>query len=136
MVMNDGNSEEGMGWDEADEISGAVYSVGEGVQDYSEGGGLCWRWLGWCLKKFQSEKWSILLRSMAVAGQANCLLVIGPPRVGKTMLVMRVMEMLRQSHPNPNIRGFYTREIREGNEMVRFEVVTVWTTDTGDWLPL
>lgn len=53
------------------------------------------------------------------------LLVTGPPGVGKTTLVMRVFETLRGSHPNLNIRGFYTREVREGGERIGFEVVTL-----------
>ncbi|KAJ0969085.1 hypothetical protein J5N97_021962 [Dioscorea zingiberensis] len=56
---------------------------------------------------------------------SKCLLVTGAPGVGKTTLVMRVLESLRTSHPNLNIRGFYTREIREGPERVGFEVVTL-----------
>ncbi|KAJ3681977.1 hypothetical protein LUZ60_014550 [Juncus effusus] len=56
---------------------------------------------------------------------AKCILVTGPPGVGKTTLVMRVFEKLRASHPQLSIRGFYTREVREGSERVGFEVVTL-----------
>ncbi|XP_020093645.1 cancer-related nucleoside-triphosphatase homolog [Ananas comosus] len=56
---------------------------------------------------------------------SKCLLVTGPPGVGKTTLVMRVFETLRASHPHLTIRGFYTREVREGSERVGFEVVTL-----------
>ncbi|KAH0456844.1 hypothetical protein IEQ34_014751 [Dendrobium chrysotoxum] len=55
----------------------------------------------------------------------KCFLVTGPPGVGKTTLVMRVVESLRASHPELNIQGFYTREIREGSQRVGFEVVTL-----------
>ncbi|KAJ1298951.1 hypothetical protein BS78_01G493600 [Paspalum vaginatum] len=59
------------------------------------------------------------------AAPSRCLLVTGPPGVGKTTLVMRVFETLRGSHPNLTIRGFYTREVRESGERVGFEVVTL-----------
>ncbi|KAG2543756.1 hypothetical protein PVAP13_9NG758000 [Panicum virgatum] len=59
------------------------------------------------------------------AAPSRCLLVTGPPGVGKTTLVMRVFETLRASHPNLTIRGFYTREVRESGERVGFEVVTL-----------
>ncbi|XP_039780150.1 nucleoside-triphosphatase THEP1 [Panicum virgatum] len=59
------------------------------------------------------------------AAPSRCLLVTGPPGVGKTTLVMRVFETLRGSHPNLSIRGFYTRRVRESGERVGFEVVTV-----------
>ncbi|TVU48508.1 hypothetical protein EJB05_08146 [Eragrostis curvula] len=59
------------------------------------------------------------------AAPSRCLLVTGPPGVGKTTLVMRVFESLRVSHPHLNIRGFYTREVRESGERVGFEVVTL-----------
>ncbi|CAN6302438.1 unnamed protein product [Urochloa humidicola] len=59
------------------------------------------------------------------AAPSRCLLVTGPPGVGKTTLVMRVFEALKTSHPNLTIRGFYTREVRESGERVGFEVVTL-----------
>ncbi|XP_020580826.1 cancer-related nucleoside-triphosphatase homolog isoform X1 [Phalaenopsis equestris] len=61
---------------------------------------------------------------MSVAS-GKCFLVTGPRGVGKTTLVMRVVESLRASHPELNIQGFYTREIREGSARVGFEVVTL-----------
>ncbi|KAJ9172558.1 hypothetical protein P3X46_015783 [Hevea brasiliensis] len=62
-------------------------------------------------------------RDMAAPGK--CLLVTGPPGVGKTTLIMRVFESLKTSNPNLKIQGFYTREIREESERVGFEVVTL-----------
>ncbi|KAK3150378.1 hypothetical protein QOZ80_3AG0232430 [Eleusine coracana subsp. coracana] len=59
------------------------------------------------------------------AAPSRCLLVTGPPGVGKTTLVMRVFETLRASHPHLNIRGFYTREVRDSGKRVGFEVVTL-----------
>ncbi|KFK28261.1 hypothetical protein AALP_AA8G493800 [Arabis alpina] len=52
----------------------------------------------------------------------RCLLVTGPPGVGKTTLIMRVLDMLS---PSFKIQGFYTQEMREGNERVGFQVVTL-----------
>ncbi|XP_078155542.1 uncharacterized protein LOC144551458 isoform X1 [Carex rostrata] len=56
---------------------------------------------------------------------AKCILVTGPPGVGKTTLVMRVFESLKASQPHLSIRGFFTREVREGSDRVGFEVVTL-----------
>ncbi|KAJ3689723.1 hypothetical protein LUZ61_018887 [Rhynchospora tenuis] len=61
----------------------------------------------------------------AATAPAKCIFVTGPPGVGKTTLVMRVFETLRASQPHLSIRGFYTREVREGAERVGFEVVTL-----------
>lgn len=60
-----------------------------------------------------------------MAATGKCLLVTGPPGVGKTTLVTRVLESLKNSHPYLNVQGFYTREIRQGTERVGFEVVTI-----------
>ncbi|KAH6799319.1 hypothetical protein C2S51_035803 [Perilla frutescens var. frutescens] len=60
---------------------------------------------------------------MAAAGK--CFLVTGSPGVGKTTLIIRVQEALKQLNPSLKIQGFYTREIREGAERVGFEVVTL-----------
>ncbi|XP_010484702.1 PREDICTED: uncharacterized protein LOC104762977 isoform X2 [Camelina sativa] len=72
-------------------------------------------------------------------GTGKCLLVTGPPGVGKTTLIMRVLDMMRMrmrmkglSNPNLKIQGFYTRksrpeEMRErrGGQRVGFQVVTL-----------
>ncbi|KAF3783072.1 Cancer-related nucleoside-triphosphatase-like protein [Nymphaea thermarum] len=65
----------------------------------------------------------------------KCILVTGPPSgdffffwyqgIGKTTLVMRVVERLRTALPDLKVQGFYTREIRQGSERVGFEVVTL-----------
>ncbi|XP_048128613.1 cancer-related nucleoside-triphosphatase homolog isoform X2 [Rhodamnia argentea] len=60
-----------------------------------------------------------------MAAPGKCLLVTGPPGVGKTTLVRRVFESLKASNPHLKIQGFYTREIREGADRVGFEVVTL-----------
>lgn len=60
---------------------------------------------------------------MAAAGK--CFLVTGPAGIGKTTLIVRVLETLRNSNPNLKVQGFYTREIREGTERIGFEVVTL-----------
>ncbi|KAK6154040.1 hypothetical protein DH2020_013679 [Rehmannia glutinosa] len=70
-------------------------------------------------------------QKMAAAGK--CFLVTGPPvivylsayGVGKTTLIIRVLEALKQSNPSLKIQGFYTSEVREGAERVGFEVVTL-----------
>ncbi|XP_010695204.2 uncharacterized protein LOC104907880 [Beta vulgaris subsp. vulgaris] len=60
-----------------------------------------------------------------MATPGKCVLVSGSPGVGKTTLIIRVLENLRASNPNLKVQGFYTREIRQGNERVGFEVITV-----------
>ncbi|KAJ4837936.1 hypothetical protein Tsubulata_022531 [Turnera subulata] len=60
-----------------------------------------------------------------MAAPGKCILVTGPPGVGKTTLVMRVFESIKSSNPNLKIQGFYTSEIREGGERVGFEVFTL-----------
>nr|GMD26047.1 cancer-related nucleoside-triphosphatase [Ipomoea batatas] len=60
-----------------------------------------------------------------MAAPGKCFLVTGPPGVGKTTLIIKVLESLRSSNPNLKLQGFYTREIREGTQRVGFEVVTL-----------
>ncbi|XP_047311480.1 cancer-related nucleoside-triphosphatase [Impatiens glandulifera] len=60
---------------------------------------------------------------MAVPGK--CFLLTGPAGVGKSTLIIKILESLRTTQPSLNIKGFYTREIREGSERVGFEVVTL-----------
>lgn len=59
------------------------------------------------------------------AGAGKCFLVTGPPGVGKTTLIMRVLESVKASNPSLKVQGFYTREIRQGGQRVGFEVVTL-----------
>ncbi|PSS29966.1 Cancer-related nucleoside-triphosphatase [Actinidia chinensis var. chinensis] len=60
-----------------------------------------------------------------MAAPGKCFLVTGPPGVGKTTLIIKVLESLKISHPNLKVQGFYTREIRDGSERVGFEVFTL-----------
>ncbi|KAL8151851.1 hypothetical protein V2J09_021659 [Rumex salicifolius] len=60
-----------------------------------------------------------------MATPGTCVLLTGPPGVGKTTLIIKVLESLKSSNPSLKVQGFYTREIRHGSERVGFEVVTV-----------
>lgn len=60
-----------------------------------------------------------------MAATGKCFLVTGPAGVGKTTLIVRVLEALRNSNPNLKVQGFFTREIRQGTERIGFEVVTL-----------
>eukprot|EP00250_Pteridium_aquilinum_P011767 c20293_g1_i1 orf=79-654(+) len=53
------------------------------------------------------------------------LLVTGPPGVGKTTLITKILEKLKVTHPEIKVRGFITRETRQAGERTGFEVVTV-----------
>ncbi len=45
----------------------------------------------------------------------------GPPGCGKTTLVVKIAEALKEAQP----AGFYTRELREGGRRVGFELVSL-----------
>lgn len=45
--------------------------------------------------------------------------------MGKTTLIMRIYESLKLSYPNLKLQGFYSEEIRQGNERFGFEVVSL-----------
>ncbi|CAH2043010.1 unnamed protein product [Thlaspi arvense] len=55
----------------------------------------------------------------------KCLLVTGPPGVGKTTVIIRVLDMMRVSNPRLKMQGFYTQEMRERGERVGFQVVAL-----------
>ncbi|TYH63639.1 hypothetical protein ES332_D07G206500v1 [Gossypium tomentosum] len=65
------------------------------------------------------------VESGTMAGVGKCILVTGPPGVGKTTLIMRICENLKLSNPNIMLQGFFSQEIRQGGERVGFEVVTL-----------
>ncbi|KAL2935416.1 Cancer-related nucleoside-triphosphatase-like protein [Bienertia sinuspersici] len=56
-----------------------------------------------------------------MAAPGKCILVSGSPGVGKTTLIIRVLESLRASNPNLKVQG----EIRQENQRVGFEVITM-----------
>ncbi|KAL6220807.1 hypothetical protein ACLB2K_008561 [Fragaria x ananassa] len=60
-----------------------------------------------------------------MAGAGKCLLVTGPPGVGKTTLIVKVFETLKSSYPNLKIQGFYTSEVRQGGDRAGSQVVTL-----------
>ncbi|CAM8902413.1 unnamed protein product [Rhodiola kirilowii] len=60
-----------------------------------------------------------------MAASGKCFVVTGPPGVGKTTLIMRVVDKLKASNPKSKFQGFYTSEVREGGERVGFQVVTL-----------
>ncbi|EFJ06968.1 hypothetical protein SELMODRAFT_48869, partial [Selaginella moellendorffii] len=43
--------------------------------------------------------------------------------IGKTTLIVKVVEKLRATHPNLKVQGFYTKEVRKEGERVGFEVI-------------
>ncbi|XP_024521468.1 cancer-related nucleoside-triphosphatase homolog [Selaginella moellendorffii] len=49
--------------------------------------------------------------------------VTGSPGIGKTTLIVKVVEKLRATHPNLKVQGFYTKEVRKEGERVGFEVI-------------
>ncbi len=49
------------------------------------------------------------------------ILLTGPPRVGKTTAILRLVEML----PGGTAGGFYSTEIREGGRRTGFEIVAL-----------
>uniref|UniRef100_A0A0D6R8R8 AAA+ ATPase domain-containing protein n=1 Tax=Araucaria cunninghamii TaxID=56994 RepID=A0A0D6R8R8_ARACU len=65
------------------------------------------------------------MKMMAAVPPQKRIFVTGPPGVGKTTLIIRVLEKLRSAHPQLKVRGFYTREVRHTGERTGFEVVTV-----------
>lgn len=51
--------------------------------------------------------------------EITAILITGQPGVGKTTLIQQIIERF------PNASGFYTREVREGNVRMGFEIVTL-----------
>lgn len=64
-------------------------------------------------------------KKIKMATPGKCFLLTGPSGIGKTTLVMKVLESLKISIPSLKVQGFYTREVRHGTERVGFEVVTL-----------
>jgi len=51
------------------------------------------------------------------------ILITGPPRVGKTTIIKKVSQSLKEK--GYSLRGFYTEEIREKGKRVGFKLVTL-----------
>ncbi|KAJ7559676.1 hypothetical protein O6H91_04G096000 [Diphasiastrum complanatum] len=62
---------------------------------------------------------------MQTSPSKHLFFVTGQPGVGKTTLIMKVLERVKDAFPELKIQGFYTRETRQAGERVGFEVVTV-----------
>lgn len=50
------------------------------------------------------------------------LLLTGPPGIGKTTVIRKVLELLPSDLP---IGGFFTEEVRQGGERLGFQIVTL-----------
>ena len=53
---------------------------------------------------------------------SNNILITGPPRIGKTTLIMKILQKMK----NVPQAGFCTRELRENNIRTGFELVNHW----------
>jgi len=60
-----------------------------------------------------------MIKSMGLT--KNNILITGPPGIGKTTLIKKLSEELRDFHPV----GFYTGEIREGGIRKGFELISL-----------
>ncbi|XP_047149118.1 cancer-related nucleoside-triphosphatase-like [Vigna umbellata] len=87
---------------------------------------MIWRDKNMCVSS-QSQidrKYNRQKQKETMAGTGKCFLVTGPPGVGKSTLIMRVLESLRLNS-SIKLQGFYTREVRRAGQRVGFEVVTL-----------
>lgn len=57
------------------------------------------------------------------AGMKKNILITGLPGVGKTTLIMRIIEWAKEKE-GIKVKGFYTREVREAGKRVGFEIMT------------
>lgn len=58
-----------------------------------------------------------------MTGCKNNILITGRPRVGKSTLVLRIVESLKEQ--GLSLGGFYTLEVREGNRRIGFDIHTL-----------
>ncbi len=63
--------------------------------------------------------------------EKRILIITGPPRVGKTTVLAKSVSVLRGK--GVRVGGMFSREVREGNARVGFEVVNVSSAKVG-WL--
>lgn len=54
---------------------------------------------------------------------ASRVFLAGPPGVGKTTAIVRVLALLRDR--GVRVAGFYTEEVREGKDRIGFDLITV-----------
>ncbi|XP_050709596.1 cancer-related nucleoside-triphosphatase homolog, partial [Eriocheir sinensis] len=63
------------------------------------------------------------LKCLAIASACIHVAVTGPPGVGKTTLIQKVVGRLQEAEVACS--GFYTKEVRQGGKRVGFDVVTL-----------
>jgi nucleoside-triphosphatase len=52
-------------------------------------------------------------------------LITGKPGIGKTTLIKKIVQEIKNTFPNCNITGFYTNEIRQDGLRIGFDIHTI-----------
>ncbi|UCE14541.1 MAG: hypothetical protein JSV04_05020, partial [Candidatus Heimdallarchaeota archaeon] len=53
------------------------------------------------------------------------ILITGRPRVGKTTLIQKIIEFLKEYKPDWKLAGFWTSEVRRNFQRIGFDIFTV-----------